>query len=108
MMENQTNYYDKIEIWISTHLSTFEPEFGNFLSTPRLSQKKGVLIKKSVYFINNFDIDYHFRFAIFTLKVRGLTCSPNMREFSELSVFSSLKTRGRLSTKVSRGGIVVV
>ena len=45
-MENQTNYYDKIEIWISTHLSTFEPKFGNFLSTSRLSQKKGVLIKK--------------------------------------------------------------
>ena len=48
MMENQTNYYDKIEIWISTHLSTFEPEFRNLLSTPRLSQKKGVLIKKKV------------------------------------------------------------
>ena len=29
-------------------LSTFKPEFGNFLSTPRLSQKKGVLMKKSV------------------------------------------------------------
>ena len=28
------------------HRSTFEPEFKNFLSTPRLSQKKGVLIKK--------------------------------------------------------------
>ena len=46
IMENQTSNYDKIEIRISTHLSTFEPEFGNFLSTPRLSQKKGVLIKK--------------------------------------------------------------
>ena len=33
-MEKQTDYYDIIEIWISTHLSTFEPEFGNFLSTP--------------------------------------------------------------------------
>ena len=54
-MENHTNY--KIQIWISTHLSTFEPEFRNFLSTfepefknflstPRLSQKKGVLINK--------------------------------------------------------------
>ena len=51
-MENQTNYYDKIEIWISTHLSTFEPKFRNFFSTPRLSQKKGVLIKKPVYTIN--------------------------------------------------------
>ena len=50
-MENQTNYYDKIEIWISTQLSTFEPEFRKFLSTPRLSQKKGVLIKKSVYML---------------------------------------------------------
>ena len=44
-MEIQTNYNVEIEIWISTHLSTFEPE----ISTPRLSQKKGVLIKKSVY-----------------------------------------------------------
>ena len=45
-MENQTSYYDKIEIGISTYLSTFEPEFRNFSSTPRLRQKKGVLIKK--------------------------------------------------------------
>ena len=54
-MENQTNYYDKIEIWISTHLSTFEPEFRkflstfepqfrNFLGTPRLGQKKRVCL----------------------------------------------------------------
>ena len=27
-------------------LSTFEPEFRNFLSTPMLNQKKGALIKK--------------------------------------------------------------
>ena len=47
-MGNQTNCYNKIEIWISTHLSTFELEFRNFLSTPRLSQKKGVLIKKKL------------------------------------------------------------
>ena len=47
-MENQTNYHHEIEIKISTHLSTFEPEFRIFLSTPRLSQKKGVLIKKKV------------------------------------------------------------
>ena len=56
-MENHTNCM--IEIRISTHLSTFEPELRNFLSTfepecrnylstPRLSPKKGVLIKKSV------------------------------------------------------------
>ena len=61
IMENHSNY--KIEIWISTHLSTFEPEFRNLLSTfepefrnllstPRLSQKKGVLIKKKVCTFN--------------------------------------------------------
>ena len=46
-MENQTNYHHEIEIKISTHLSTFEPEFRIFLSTPWLSQKKGVLLKKN-------------------------------------------------------------
>ena len=48
-MENQTNYNNEIEVCISTHLSTFESEFRNSLSTPRLSQKKGCAYKKSVY-----------------------------------------------------------
>ena len=46
-MENQTNYYDKIEIWISTHLSIFEPKLRIFLAR-RGSAKKGCAHKKSV------------------------------------------------------------
>ena len=39
---NDTNY-------LSTLISTFQPENETFLSTPRLSRKKGALIKKNVY-----------------------------------------------------------
>ena len=46
-MNNKKNkYFNEIDIGISTHLSTFQPEFRNVLSTPRVSLEKGVLIKK--------------------------------------------------------------
>ena len=47
-MNNEKNRFD---IGISTHLSTFQPELGNFLSTLRVSLEKGVLIKKKNVYI---------------------------------------------------------
>ena len=43
------NFFSKISTWLSTWLSTFEAENGKNLSTPRLSSKKGVLIKTRSY-----------------------------------------------------------
>ena len=47
------NFFSKISTWLSTfeaengkNISTSEAENGKNLSTPRLSSKKGVLIKK--------------------------------------------------------------
>ncbi len=45
--------------YLSTLISTFQPENEIFLSTPRLSWKKGVLIKKKRVFKGNFMREWH-------------------------------------------------
>ena len=44
-MENQTNHYNEIEIWVST----FQPELKDFFKHPEARPKKEFIREKNVY-----------------------------------------------------------